>query len=62
MRLLAANLANLGQIDAASEAVADFLRIEPGLTLARLRSRLLFMNEGLWEKLSKGLLLAGLPN
>lgn len=61
MRLLAANLANLGQVDAASKAVADFLDIERDLTLAKLRARLTFMNESLWKNLSHGLRLGGLP-
>lgn len=42
-------------------AVADFLRIEPDLTLRKLRARLMFMNDSLWGKLSHGLLLGGLP-
>lgn len=61
MRLLAANLANLGQVAPAKEAVAGFLRIEPDLTMAKLRARLMFMNEGLWGNLSRGLRLGGLP-
>jgi tetratricopeptide (TPR) repeat protein len=62
MRLLAANLANLGEVEAPTKAVADMLRIEPDLTLRKLRARLMFMHEGLWEKLSHGLRLAGLPD
>jgi TolB-like protein len=62
MRLLAANLANLGRTDSPAEAVADMLRIEPDLTMRKLRARLLFMHEALWQKLSRGLKLAGLPD
>jgi TolB-like protein len=61
MRLLAANLANLGQVAPAKEAAADFLRIEPDLTMSKLRTRLMFMNDNLWGNLSRGLRLAGLP-
>jgi TolB-like protein len=60
MRLLAANLANLGNIEAASDAVAQFLRIEPDLTIAKLRARLVFMNPDLWNNLTHGLRLGGL--
>ena len=50
MRLLAANLANLGNIDDASEAVAEFLRIEPDLTITKLRARLDVHERGLVEQ------------
>jgi hypothetical protein len=62
MRLLAANLANLGEVEAAKEAVQEFLHIEPDLTVDKLHARLMFMNEGLWGNLSQGLRLAGLPD
>lgn len=62
MRLLAANLANLGHVEPAREAVADFLRIEPDLTMSKLRARLTFMNADLWGKLSRGLRLGGLAD
>jgi TolB-like protein/Tfp pilus assembly protein PilF len=61
IRMLAANLAFLGQVDAAREAVADNLRIEPGLTISKLHARRIYMHESLWEKFSEGLRLAGLP-
>ena len=62
MRLLAANLAHLGEVGARTEAVTEMLLIEPDLTLRKLRSRLMFMHEGLWDKLSYGLRVAGLPD
>jgi TolB-like protein/Flp pilus assembly protein TadD len=62
MRLLAANLANLGRMDGPAEAVADMLRIEPDLTMRKLRARLMFMHDALWQNLSRGLKLAGLPD
>jgi len=62
MRLLAANLANLGRTDGSAEAIADMLRIEPDLTMRKLRARLLFMHDALWRNLSRGLKLAGLPD
>jgi hypothetical protein len=58
--LLGSNV-GLGQVAPAKEAVADFLRIEPDLTMSKLRARLMFMNESLWGNLSRGLRLAGLP-
>jgi tetratricopeptide (TPR) repeat protein len=62
MRLLAANLASLGQVGSAGGTVSDMLKIEPDLTLRKLHARLLFMHEELWQKLSHGLRLAGLPD
>lgn len=61
MRLLAASLAHLGQLDAAAEVVRDMLRIQPELTIAKTRAPRMFMNENLWQKFSQGLRLAGLP-
>jgi len=61
MRLLAANLAHLGQIDAAKQLIADNLRIEPDLTISKFRTRRVFMHDDLWQKFSQGLRLAGLP-
>jgi TolB-like protein len=62
MRLLAANLANVGQVGSAGGAIDDMLRIEPDLTLQKLRKRLIYMDESLWRKLSHGLRLAGLSD
>jgi TolB-like protein len=62
MRLLAANFAHLGQTDVPAGAVADMLRVEPDLTIRKLRRRLMFMHDKLWERLSRGLRLAGLPD
>jgi TolB-like protein len=61
MRLLAANLACLGQVEAAGKAIADNLRIEPDLTIAKFHTRRMFMHEDIWGKFSHGLRLAGLP-
>jgi len=62
MRLLAANLAHLGETDVAAGAVADMLRVEPDLTIRKLRARLMFMHDSLWQTLSRGLTRAGLPD
>jgi tetratricopeptide (TPR) repeat protein len=61
LRMLAANLAHLGDTEAAARAIADNLRIEPGLTIAKLHTRRASMNEVLWDRFSQGLRLAGLP-
>jgi tetratricopeptide (TPR) repeat protein len=60
MRLLAASLAHLGQVDEARKIIAENLRIEPDLTLTKFRARRRFMDENLWRSFSDGLLLAGL--
>jgi TolB-like protein len=61
MRLLAANLAQLGQSEPARESIREMFKVEPHLTLSALRSRLMFMHEGVWKNLSIGLRIAGIP-
>ena len=61
LRMLAANLAHRGDLDAARKAIADNLRIEPQLTLSSLRARRGSLHADLWQRLSEGLRLAGLP-
>jgi TolB-like protein/tetratricopeptide (TPR) repeat protein len=60
MRLLAANLAHLGQTDEAKLIIIDNLRVEPDLTISKFRTRRMFMHEDLWQKFASGLRLAGL--
>jgi TolB-like protein/predicted Zn-dependent protease len=62
LRFLAGSLARLGQKDKAAGALRDMLKIEPGLTLATLRSRLAGIDEHVWTKVAEGLRLAGLPD
>jgi tetratricopeptide (TPR) repeat protein len=62
LRFLAGSLARLGQKDKAASALGDMLKIEPGLTLAILRSRLVGIDERVWSKIAEGLRLAGLPD
>jgi TolB-like protein len=61
LRVLAANLASLGQKDRASEAIRELLKIEPHLTISSFRARMLMLHENVWTKLSEALRLAGLP-
>ena len=61
LRFLAASLARLGDQDGASQAIREVLRIEPLLTTSRLRARLKFMQDALWDNMAEGLQLAGLP-
>ena len=61
IRLLAANYARLGQSDKAAEWVQQLLKGEPALTISKQRSRMMFMDENVWNKLADGLRLAGLP-
>jgi tetratricopeptide (TPR) repeat protein len=60
MRLLAAHLAQLGQLEPAREAIKEMFEVEPHLTLSVLRSRLMFMHERVWKNLSIGLRIAGM--
>jgi TolB-like protein/Flp pilus assembly protein TadD len=61
LRFLAASLAKQGRWDHASTAVRDVLSIEPQLTLTKLRPRLMFIEEKVWNDYSAALRLAGLP-
>ena len=61
IRLLAANYARLGQPDKAAERIAQLLKADSTLTISKQRSRMMFMDAAVWEKLAKGLRLAGLP-
>jgi TolB-like protein/tetratricopeptide (TPR) repeat protein len=61
LRVLAANLASLGQKDRASEAIRELLKIEPHLTISSFRARMLMLHDNVWTKLSEALRLAGLP-
>jgi TolB-like protein/Tfp pilus assembly protein PilF len=61
LRVLAANLASLGQKNRAREAIRELLKIEPHLTISSFRARMLMLHENVWTKLSEALRLAGLP-
>ena len=60
LQVLAASLANLGKQEKAATCIEEILKNEPQFSLSRLRSRLMFMDERVWDDFSKGLLLAGL--
>jgi TolB-like protein/Flp pilus assembly protein TadD len=61
LRVLAASLAKLGQIEGARQVMQDMLRIEPHLTVTKLRWRLRHMDESVLSPFLEGLRLAGLP-
>jgi tetratricopeptide (TPR) repeat protein len=61
LRLLAASLASLGQIERAREAMRDLRKIEPHLTISSLHARMQMQHESVWKKFSGALRLAGLP-
>lgn len=61
LRALAASLAAMGRTDAATDTIQQLLKIDPDLTLSRLRMRLMFMHESVWQKYEEALRLAGLP-
>jgi len=61
IRLLAANYARLGLKDRAAERMQQLLKGDPQLTIAKQRSRMMFMDAAVWSKLADGLKLAGLP-
>ena len=49
-------------MERAANVLQDMLEIEPQLTLAKLRSRLVGIDEDVWSKVADGLRLAGLPD
>jgi len=61
LRLLAASLAQQGELGRAAEVMREMREIEPELTLTKLRSRLMHFKEDFWQEYSRALRLAGLP-
>jgi tetratricopeptide (TPR) repeat protein len=59
LRILAASLAMLGHQKRAIETMQKVYEIEPGLTLSSLRSRMEYMDRGVWGIYSKALRRAG---
>jgi adenylate cyclase len=59
--LLAASLVKQGRTDEAREAIREVLVVERQLTLTKLRERMMFIQERLWQEASAALRLAGLP-
>jgi TolB-like protein/tetratricopeptide (TPR) repeat protein len=62
VRVLAASLARRGNTAQASKAVEDLLRIEPDLTLRKLRARMGHMEPATLDRFALALRLAGLPD
>jgi TolB-like protein/TolA-binding protein len=58
---LAASLIKQGRQNEVAEIVQRLLAVEPQLTLANLRRRILFIEDRVWRELSEPLRLAGLP-
>jgi TolB-like protein len=61
LRFLAASLAKLDQLKDGAQAIQEVLKIEPGLTLTKLRARLMFIEDNIWRDYSAALRSAGLP-
>jgi TolB-like protein/Flp pilus assembly protein TadD len=61
LRVLAASLARLDDIDGAIRAVRELLKLEPHLTLGTLRVRLAHMDERALTPFIEALRIAGLP-
>ncbi|MGE5771524.1 MAG: adenylate cyclase, partial [Hyphomicrobiales bacterium] len=55
------NYAQLGRSEKAAEWVQQLLKGDPTLTISKQRSRMLFMDAAVWQKLADGLRIAGLP-
>ena len=61
LRDLAASYAMLGEKDKAAAAIREVLKIEPDLTLSKVRARTRFYDEGPSKAFIEGLRRAGLP-
>jgi tetratricopeptide (TPR) repeat protein len=61
LRFLAASLARQGRADEATVVVREILKLEPDLTLTKLRARLMFLDDSYWSRYSEGLRGAGVP-
>ena len=61
LRFLAASLAKQGRLNHAADAIREVLNIEPQLTLTKLRPRLMYIEDRIWQNYSAALHLAGLP-
>ena len=62
LRVLAASQARLGNGNAAASAVCELLKLEPQLTLKKLRRRLRHMPEGVLRSFLEALRVAGVPD
>jgi TolB-like protein len=62
LRVLAASLARLGDMDGAAQSVRELLKLEPHLTLPVLRSRMAHMDESALIPFMQALRIAGLPD
>jgi len=61
LRFLAASLAGQGRLKDAAQVIREVLRIEPHLTLTKLRARLMFIEDKIWRRYSAALHKGGLP-
>jgi tetratricopeptide (TPR) repeat protein len=61
LEVLAVSLAKLGQRENAAAVIEQLIKIEPQLSLSKLRARSMFVDERVWDSYSEGLRLAGMP-
>ena len=61
LRFLAASLASQGKMTDAALVAQDAIGIEPNLNLEKLRARLMFIEENIWQNYAGALRLAGFP-
>jgi TolB-like protein/class 3 adenylate cyclase len=61
LRVMAVALVNLGQQDKAEMIVGEILKIDPQLTISRLRGRVPLITDAVWTMYSEALRRAGLP-
>ena len=61
LRILAASLVKLDRVDEATQVAQQILRLEPHLTVTRLRRRLGYMDESALESFMEALRTAGFP-
>jgi TolB-like protein/Flp pilus assembly protein TadD len=56
-----ASLGMLGEKQGAAAAMAGALKLDPSMTISRLRARSMFSKEHVWQKIAEGLRRAGIP-
>jgi tetratricopeptide (TPR) repeat protein len=62
IRILASSLALLRKRDKAAQVIQRQLQLDPQITLKKLRVRLSFMHDGVWDRFAEGLRLAGMSD
>jgi hypothetical protein len=50
----------MGQVEKAAKVLGELLKIDPNINISKLRARIKFLDEGVWQRYADGLRRAGL--